>query len=211
MTSYATHAPRARPTVAWLGAMSVAVHLACAGAVSAEDAVAIPTPRPTPVVRTEDIETLGQRLAAPIAGLGPAQIQDTFAQPRGARRHEATDIVAARGTPVLAVDDGVVAKLFTSVPGGLTVYQFSVDGTWSFYYAHLDRYVDGLREGVPVRRGELLGYVGTSGNAGTTPHLHFAIFKLGSERRWWEGTPIDPYPLLRAAAARSVVAPTSHQ
>jgi murein DD-endopeptidase MepM/ murein hydrolase activator NlpD len=128
-------------------------------------------------------------------------IHDTFGEMRGTHRHEATDIVAACGTPVLAVDDGVVAKLFTSVPGGLTVYHFSADGTWCFYYAHLDAYADGLHEGATLHAGDVIGYVGTTGNAGETPHLHFAIFKLGAERKWWEGTPIDPYPLLRTAVS----------
>ena len=164
-----------------------------------------PTPRPTavptPVVSAAEIAALGTYFRAPIAGLAVAAIQDTFAAMRGSHRHEATDIVAARATPVLAVADGTVAKLFTSAAGGLTLYEFSADGTWCFYYAHLDGYADGMREGRMLHAGDVIGYVGTTGNAGATSHLHFAIFKLGPERIWWQGTAIDPYPLLRAVAS----------
>jgi peptidoglycan LD-endopeptidase LytH len=112
-------------------------------------------------------------------------------------RHEALDIMAARGTPVVAVDEGNVVKLFTSKQGGLTVYQFNATQSWCFYYAHLDRYAQGLKEGMLLRKGGILGYVGSSGNASPkAPHLHFTIFKLGPEKRWWQGTPIDPYLLL---------------
>ncbi len=103
---------------------------------------------------------------------------------------------------MLAVDDGTIARLFASVPGGLTVYQRSGDGAWTYYYAHLDGYAQDLREGAAVRAGDVLGYVGTSGDAGTTPHLHFAIFKRDRESGWWEGTAVDPFPLLRAAIRR---------
>jgi murein DD-endopeptidase MepM/ murein hydrolase activator NlpD len=97
---------------------------------------------------------------------------------------------------VLAVDDGRVVKLFNSARGGLTVYQFDPTETFCYYYAHLDRYAPGLDEGDSVRRGSLLGFVGTTGNAPKdTPHLHFTIFKLGPDKRWWEGTPINPFPI----------------
>lgn len=113
------------------------------------------------------------------------------------RRHGAIDILAPRGTPVFAADDGVVKKLFTSHAGGLTIYQFDPDARWCYYYAHLDGYAAGLREGQQVHRGEVIGYVGTSGNAPrNTPHLHFAVVRLDPDRRWWGGTPTDPYPLL---------------
>jgi peptidoglycan LD-endopeptidase LytH len=98
------------------------------------------------------------------------------------------------------VDDGTLVKLFTSVPGGLTAYQFDPEGNLAYYYAHLDRYADGLEEGMSLRRGDLIGYVGSSGNASTdAPHLHFAVFRLGSERQWWKGDPVNPYPALRQA------------
>jgi murein DD-endopeptidase MepM/ murein hydrolase activator NlpD len=160
------------------------------------------TPRPTPVASAADLETLAARLRPPITGLAPGAIGDTFADARGGHRHEATDIVAPRGTPVVAVDDGVIARLFTSVPGGLTVYELSADGAWTYYYAHLDHYPEGLREGALVRAGDVLGYVGNTGNAGPTAHLHFAILRRDAQSSWWEGTAVDPYPLLRAAHAR---------
>ena len=115
----------------------------------------------------------------------------------GTRRHGAIDILAPRGTPVLAADDGVVKKLFTSVRGGLTIYEFDYPGIYCYYYAHLDHYADGLREGMPVKRGDVLGYVGTSGDApADTPHLHFEISKLGPDKHYWQGVAINPYPIL---------------
>ena len=144
-----------------------------------------------------DLDRLRSRqLLMPVQGFDLRQLRDDFAEKRGTRVHEAIDMPAPRGTPVLAVDDGVVKKLFTSAAGGLTVYEFDPSGTYSYYYAHLDRYAEGLREGEVVRKGDQLGYVGTSGNApANTPHLHFTIFKLAAGQRWWEGTPINPYPL----------------
>ena len=140
------------------------------------------------------------RLLMPVEGITPEQLHDTFDEQRagGLRRHEALDIMAPRGTPVRAVDEGNVAKLFKSVAGGLTVYQFDSSETLAYYYAHLDRYATGLQEGQRIHRGDLLGYVGSSGNASEdAPHLHFAIFRLGPERQWWKGDPINPYPMLR--------------
>jgi murein DD-endopeptidase MepM/ murein hydrolase activator NlpD len=112
----------------------------------------------------------------------------------GARGHEAVDLLAPRNTPVLAVEDGTIAKLFDSKAGGTTIYQFDPTGRFCYYYAHLESYASGLRENKPVAAGETIGYVGTSGNAPkNTPHLHFAIFELTPERRWWKGRPLDPY------------------
>jgi murein DD-endopeptidase MepM/ murein hydrolase activator NlpD len=151
------------------------------------------------VQAADDYQLLMERgLAPPIRGLTAHDIQDTYNQGReGGKPHEATDILAPRGTPIQAVEDGVIQKLFLSKPGGLTIYQFDREGMYCYYYAHLDRYADGLREGMPVKRGDLIGYVGTTGNAPPqTPHLHFAIFRLGPERHWWQGTALDPYPVL---------------
>lgn len=141
-------------------------------------------------------------LRIPVAGVAAAQLSDTFNDRReGERAHEALDIMAPRGTPVLAAADGNVAKLFTSQRGGLTVYEFDPTSTWAYYYAHLDRYAPDLVEGRQLRQGEVIGYVGSTGNAdASAPHLHFAIFVLGPQKRWWEGTAIDPYPLLVGAA-----------
>ena len=137
-------------------------------------------------------------LVIPVQGVQAAKLTDTFTQSRGAGRlHDAIDIMAARGTPVLAVADGRVAKLFESKPGGLTVYQFDRAEKLAYYYAHLDRYADGLTEGRVLKRGEVLGYVGSTGNASPdAPHLHFAIMVLGPDKRWWQGDAINPYPLL---------------
>ena len=145
---------------------------------------------------------LTRNIGLPIRGLNAADIQDTFDQARsaGERRHEAADIMAPRGTPVVAVDNGIIAKLFTSKPGGLTIYQFDSTEKYCFYYAHLDRYADGLKDGMLVKRGDTIGYVGSTGNADpAAPHLHFAIFELGPEKKWWEGKPINPYPVLTRA------------
>jgi peptidoglycan LD-endopeptidase LytH len=137
-----------------------------------------------------------RRLLVPVQGFDRKGLRDNFAERRGVRVHEAIDIMAPRGTPVIAVDDGQIRKLFNSVPGGLTIYQFDPTGTYCYYYAHLERYAPGLTEGQQVRKGDRLGEVGTSGNAPPdAPHLHFTIFKLGPAKSWWEGTPVNPYPM----------------
>jgi murein DD-endopeptidase MepM/ murein hydrolase activator NlpD len=136
-------------------------------------------------------------MIVPVAGVQRSALRDMFNEARGGRRHEAIDILAPRGTPVIATDDGEVKKLFTSKPGGLTVYQFDRDQRFCYYYAHLDRYAPGLREGQVLKRGEVLGYVGTTGNAPKdAPHLHFALIRLDKEKRWWKGTYVNPYPYL---------------
>lgn len=141
-------------------------------------------------------------LMVPVQGVAPSSLAPTFDDDRGEGRvHEALDIMAPAGTPVLAVADGHVEKLFDSDRGGLTIYQFEPTGRYAYYYAHLERYAPGLEEGATLRQGEVIGYVGSSGNADpAAPHLHFAIFLLGPEKRWWEGTPIDPWPLLSGRA-----------
>ena len=138
-------------------------------------------------------------LEIPVEGVKTDQLTRSFEEMRGGtRRHEAIDILAPRNTPVHAVEDGVIARLFLSKAGGITIYQFDPTERFCYYYAHLERYAEGLREGTRVRKGQVIGYVGTSGNAPKdTPHLHFAVFRLTAEKRWWEGTPIDPYDVLR--------------
>jgi murein DD-endopeptidase MepM/ murein hydrolase activator NlpD len=141
-----------------------------------------------------------RRLEVPVEGVAHHQLRDSFDERRagGLRRHEAIDIMAPKHTRVVAVEDGRVAKLFRSVAGGLTVYLFDSTEMVTYYYAHLDRYAPGLEEGRDVRRGAVIGYVGSTGNASEdAPHLHFAIFQLGPERRWWQGEPINPYVVLR--------------
>lgn len=138
-----------------------------------------------------------RRLAIPVEGVRPGDLHNTFHEGRAGHRHEAIDIAAPRGTRVLAADDGTLVKLFNSVPGGLTIYQFDPDERFAYYYAHLDRYADGMHEGKRLRRGDVIGYVGTSGNAAAdAPHLHFAVFRLGRDKRWWQGEPVDPFDAL---------------
>ena len=160
-----------------------------------------PAPAPPTAVAAAPMPGLSQ-LLLPVQGVMPAQLVDTYTQSRGAgRSHDAIDIMAARGTPVLAVSDGRVVKLFTSKPGGLTIYEFDPEEKVAYYYAHLDGYAPGLAAGKRVKRGEVIGYLGSTGNASPdAPHLHFAIFVLGPEKRWWQGTAINPFALLGGAA-----------
>ena len=139
----------------------------------------------------------------PVQGARARDLQDTFYETHSGHRHEAIDILAPRGTPVLAADDGTIVKLFLSKPGGITIYEFDPTGRFCYYYAHLDHYAPGLEEKMFVKRGDVIGYVGTTGDAPpNTPHLHFAIFLLGPEKKWWKGTAIDAYPLLMKSAAK---------
>lgn len=140
----------------------------------------------------------GTSLQIPVQGIAATQLSDTFTDSRSSGRvHDAIDIMAPTGTPVLAVADGHVEKLFTSNLGGLTLYQFNTDSTLAYYYAHLQRYADGLAEQQVIKRGQLLGYVGYTGNASPeAPHLHFAMFVLGPEKLWWKGQAVNPYPQL---------------
>jgi murein DD-endopeptidase MepM/ murein hydrolase activator NlpD len=175
------------------------------------DAPVLETRRPAPTapVATTGTETsvaaappedLARRhLEMPVEGVRPDQLVRSFEDRRsGERAHQALDILASRNTPVKAVEDGKIARLFESKAGGTTIYQFDPGERYCYYYAHLERYADGLREGDTVKKGQVIGYVGTSGNAPkNTPHLHFAIFKLTADKHWWEGTPIDPYDILR--------------
>lgn len=164
-------------------------------AASADAVVAPINTAPLPVPVAAQAQSLGM----PVAGISASQLSDTYGQSRGSeRQHEALDILAARGTEVKAVADGKLVKLFTSKPGGLTVYQFDAREKYSYYYAHLDRYAPQLKEGQQIKQGDLIGYVGSTGNADpAAPHLHFAIFELYAEKQWWKGTPLNPYPYLR--------------
>lgn len=157
----------------------------------------VSTPSNSPESRTS--EWVSGKLIVPVAGVRPDQLQDTFAQSRSEGRvHDAIDILAPRGTPVLAAADGKIVKLFQSVRGGTTIYQSSVDGKFIYYYAHLDRYVDGLTEGHVAKQGETIAYVGDTGNAGAgNYHLHFSVAIVSDPKRYWEGTNINPYPLLK--------------
>jgi murein DD-endopeptidase MepM/ murein hydrolase activator NlpD len=156
-----------------------------------------------PVTVAEQVVVGPSGLAIPVTGVKADQLTDTYDQARGAgRRHDAIDIMAAEGTPVIAAADGKVEKLFNSVRGGITIYVRSPDQKWQYYYAHLQRYAPGLHEGQDVKRGQVIGLVGHTGDASAAgPHLHFAINTMGPGERWWQGTAINPYPLLAGKKA----------
>jgi murein DD-endopeptidase MepM/ murein hydrolase activator NlpD len=170
-----------------------------APAVAATTGEPLVGPGPTPASSVvADLQARDLRL--PIDGANVDAMKGGFAQRRdnGGRPHEAVDILAPRNTPVHAVEDGTIAKLFFSKAGGITIYQFDPAGRFCYYYAHLEKYANGLEEGQHVSRGEVLGFVGTSGNAPpNTPHLHFAIFELDQNRQWWKGRALDPYLAFR--------------
>ena len=158
-----------------------------------------------PVAVAEGVTVGPAGLAIPVVGLKPKDLVDTFTQARagGARRHDAIDIMAPMGRPVVAAAPGRVEKIFFSQGGGgNTVYVRSDDGRWIYYYAHLSAYAPGLHEGQRVLRGAPVGYVGASGNANPAgPHLHFAILRMEPGEKWWQGTAINPFPLLAAKPA----------
>jgi peptidoglycan LD-endopeptidase LytH len=160
----------------------------------------IPSLTTTPIVEADPVSELRDRqLELPVRGAVRRLLRDSFNETRGSTRtHEAIDIMTPRNTPIVAVEDGAIARLFESKAGGTTVYQFDPTSRYVYYYAHLERYADGLQEGNHVQRGQVLGYAGTSGNAPKdTPHLHFAIFRLTEKKQWWQGSPIDPYEVLK--------------
>ena len=167
---------------------------------SSGDKVVVDPANGAPIVIAEGVEVGPAGIAVPVAGVKAAQLSDTFTQARagGARAHDAIDIMAPRGTPVMAAASGRVEKLFNSQGGGgLSVYIRSPDGRWVYYYAHLDRYAPGLREGQGVNRGTAIGTVGSTGNASPDgPHLHFAIHRMARGEKWHQGSAINPYPLL---------------
>ena len=158
-----------------------------------------------PVTVAEGVVVGPTGLAIPVARIKPGQLVDTYTQARagGARTHDAIDIMAAEGTPVVAAAPGRVEKLFFSVGGGgISAYVRSSDQRWVYYYAHLQSYVPGLAEGQQVERGQLIGRVGHTGNASPDgPHLHFAILRMNPGEKWYQGTAINPYPLLAGKPA----------
>lgn len=181
--------PAAQPAVA-----AVAAAPPAAAATPHADA---PVPTTMPPSSVSDAPT---GLLLPVQGIQASQLRDTFTDARSEGRvHDAIDIMADAGTPVLAVADGTVEKLFDSERGGLTIYQFEPSGRWCYYYAHVQRYADGLAEKQVIKRGEVIGYVGSTGNASAdAPHLHFEVHVLGPEKQWWKGESINPFPLLQA-------------
>lgn len=148
----------------------------------------------------------GASLAVPVRGVRPEQLRDSYDHPRsGGRQHHAIDIMAPRGTPVVAAADGTIRRLRQGGIGGITIYQLGTDGRTLYYYAHLERYAAGLAEGQTVRRGQIIAYVGDTGNAGAgNYHLHFSVGYLTDPARWWESENVNPYPLLIGDYAHSV-------
>jgi murein DD-endopeptidase MepM/ murein hydrolase activator NlpD len=144
------------------------------------------------------------QMGLPVQGLTSADLHRTFNEVHNGHAHEAIDIMAPRGTSVHAAVSGTIRKLFLSKPGGNTIYEFDEASEFCYYYAHLDRYAEGVHEGMRVTRGDVIAYVGSTGNADSrSPHLHFALFELGPKREWWKGKPIDPYPNLVEALRNS--------
>ncbi|WP_422307399.1 M23 family metallopeptidase [Candidatus Binatus sp.] len=143
------------------------------------------------------------KIGPPLDSLKTTELHDSFNEIHHGHRHEAIDIMRPRGTPIRAVTDGIIRKVFISRQGGLTIYEFDRSSAYCFYYAHLDHYAD-IREGMPVARGDVIGYVGSTGDAQPdAPQLHFAIFKLGPDKSWWKGEAINPYPILMRAVTEA--------
>lgn len=171
-------------------------------AVEASEPPAAPQPAGTAEPGPADA-LAARRLIVPVRGVERAALQDNYSARRGRRSHDALDIMAARGTPVIAADDGRVAKIYRHPLGGLSIYQYDPGEEFAYYYAHMDAFAAGLREGAPVKRGDVIGYVGTSGNASpSAPHLHFAVYRLGADRKWWRGASVNPYTYLVEPTAR---------
>ena len=187
-------APAPRDTPAAVRPSKPVPTISAAPAKPGTDATANARPPAAPVATSGHSNTL----RIPIDGIEVESLKGGFAEARTGHPHEAVDMLAPRNTAVRAVEDGTIAKLFVSKAGGNTIYEFDPTGRYAYYYAHLERYATGLREGDSIKQGQVIGYVGTSGNAPpNTPHLHFAVFELGPERRWWQGKAIDPYLLFR--------------
>jgi murein DD-endopeptidase MepM/ murein hydrolase activator NlpD len=181
-------------------APSVAPSSPATGAVDTTPPTEFASSPATPgLVNEADVAVLKARdLLIPVMGVNANQLRDSFYDGRSeGRAHQALDIMAAGGTPVVAAADGTVTRLFQSDKGGITLYQSDSSGLYIYYYAHLQRYADGISEGKPIRRGEVIGYVGDTGNAGAgNYHLHFAISKPVAPGKWSGGIPINPYPIL---------------
>jgi len=214
----------ARPSVALLAValpsvalLAVALLAACGPGLTPLPGPADPAPDPMELPIPADPATAGaasadiamllraKRLMVPVDGISPDRISDTFAARRGQRIHSALDIMAPRGTRVLSVDAGKVWKIRSNNLGGLTVYAIDASERFVYYYAHLDRYAEGLAEGQTVQPGDMIGYVGTTGNAPpNAPHLHFQLLLYRGNGRWWDGEPLNPRQYLaRAGRARS--------
>ena len=148
---------------------------------------------------------VAKQLMVPVDGVTPDKVPDTYNAPRAGGAHRALDILAPRGTPVLAADAGRVLKLRSNANGGITIYAIDREEKFVYYYAHLERYRDGLHEGDLLEAGDVIGYVGTSGNAPPgVPHLHFQIMRYRGEGKYWDGDPIDPHAYLSRGGVRRI-------
>jgi murein DD-endopeptidase MepM/ murein hydrolase activator NlpD len=156
----------------------------------------------TPVSSTPEEALAARSLIIPVQGVNAARVKDSYTAGRGGgRTHDAVDIMAPRGTPVIAADAGTILRLRQNEAGGITIYQLDPDERFIYYYAHLDRYEDGLAEGMKVRQGDVLGFVGTTGNAPkNTPHLHFQVMLYRGRGQYWGGEPINPHPYFTRSA-----------
>lgn len=142
-------------------------------------------------------------LIIPVDGVDPSRVRDSYTAARGGRTHDAVDIMAPRGTPVIAADAGTIFRLRQNEAGGITIYQLDPDERFIYYYAHLDRYEKGLVEGMSIKQGDVLGFVGTTGNAPKdTPHLHFQVMLYRGRGQYWGGEPINPHPYLTRPGRR---------
>ena len=204
--------PVRRWSRAILAAPIVVVIAACSPGLTPLPGPAGPAPAPMELpspadpasagVAASDVATLlrAKRLMVPVAGVAPERVPDTFTARRGTRIHSALDIMAPRGTPVLSADAGKVFKVRSNNLGGRTVYALDAQERFVYYYAHLDRYADGLAEGQALQPGDVIGYVGTTGNAPpNAPHLHFQLLLYRGNGRWWDGDPLNPRPFLARA------------
>lgn len=186
-----TPSPTASPTA------SVAPSPTLSPVLPSPSPAAVPTATVTPPASVSD--SLPYQLILPVAGIRPDQLRDTFTESRSEGRvHDAIDIIAPRGAEVKAALDGTIVRLFKSEKGGLTLYQLSPDQKFVFYYAHLDHYADAIKDGKPVKQGEVIAYVGDTGNAAAgNYHLHFAIWRISDPKKFWNGENLNPFPLLR--------------
>ena len=160
------------------------------------------------IARTDAGSTIdylrSREMLLPVAGASMRNVEDTFNEPRdgGERVHRAIDILADRGTPILSADDGRVVRMTTSNLGGISMFTVDREARIVYYYAHMERYHPSMAEGRALSKGDTIGFVGTTGNAPkNVPHLHFQVMRMPADGRYWDGEPINPYPLLRELEA----------
>lgn len=182
---------------------SALVLAACARAVVTTEPRPAATVDSSVAALTPEAALAAKRLIIPVEGVDPSRVRDSYTASRGGRTHDAVDIMAPRGTPVIATDDGTIFKLRQNQAGGITIYQLDPEERFIYYYAHLDRYEAGLVEGMTIHQGDVLGFVGTTGNAPKdTPHLHFQVMLYRGRGQYWGGEPINPHPFLTRAGHR---------